>query len=84
MRKMLGNYFHNLGRMVMGKTMKWILVATIALITWLTVISPSTHHRGKKLYEQGKQLYEETKEPSPSTSYQVSRDSSAIYINVKE
>ena len=84
MRKMLGNYFRNLGRQVIEKAAKWILVATIALITWLTVISPSTHHRGRKLYEQGKQLYEETKETSPSTFYQVSRDSSAIYITVKE
>lgn len=84
MRKMLDNYFHNLGRKVIGKVVRWILVAIIALITWLTVINPSTHHRGRKLYEQGKQLYEDTKEPPHSTSYQVSRDSSAIYITINE
>jgi hypothetical protein len=83
MRKMLDNYFHNLGWKLIGKAARWILVAVIALITWLTVISPSTHRRGRKLYEQGKQLYEETKESSHNTSYQISRDSSAIYITIK-
>lgn len=83
MRRVLDNYFHNLGRKVIGKAARWILVAVIALITWLTVISPSTHDRGSKLYEQGKQLYEETKESSYKTPYQISRDSSAIYITIK-
>lgn len=77
---MLKGYFRNIGRKAASKIGRWLLAAAVAVITWVSVISPAAHERGMRLYEQGKQLYKENGKSVSSASWQVSKDSSAIYI----
>lgn len=81
---MLKGNFRNIGRKAASKIGRWLLAAAVAVITWVSAISQATHERGKRLYEQGQQLYRETRKSVPSTSWQLSKDSSAIYITEKQ
>ena len=82
---MVKNYFQKYGIKIASKVAKYILVLSVAGVTWVVAISPSMHKRGEQLYEQGKLFYNEEKAPSPSTMfYQENSDSSIINIIEKE
>lgn len=81
---MFKGYFYNIGRKAASKIGRWLLAAAIATIAWVSIISPTTHERGKQLYEQGRQLYMEIRKSASSASRQLNKDSSAINITEKQ
>lgn len=81
---MVKNYFQKYGTKIASKVAKYILVLSVAGVTWVVAISPSMHKRGEQLYEQGKQFYNDAKEPTSTIFYQEISDSSIINIIEKE
>ena len=81
---MVKNYFQKYGTKIVSKVAKYILVLSVAGVTWVVAISPSMYKRGEQLYEQGKQFYNDAKEPTSTIFYQEISDSSIINIIEKE
>lgn len=61
---MLSKFFHHIGRKAASKCAKWLIIAVIALITWIGFIGEQLKSTGKRLYKDGQQLYMEAICPS--------------------
>jgi hypothetical protein len=67
--QVLDRYFRLLGKKVVSRLLKWLLMAVIGYLTWVSIIGTQQKTRGKHLLEQGQQLYNESKRVSDSTYY---------------
>ena len=78
---MLGRYFHQFGKKVASKCVKWFLIVVVAYITWISFIGEQLKSTGQRLYNQGQQLYMEAKRsPLPPAT----KDSDSILIKHTE
>ncbi|EFB32167.1 hypothetical protein HMPREF0971_01446 [Segatella oris F0302] len=61
---MIERYLRHLRNYVASKLIKWLLIALIGYLTWVSVIGTQQKAEGTQLIEQGKQLYNESKSVS--------------------
>lgn len=72
---MFGKHLHYLGKKLVSKCSKWLLIAVIAYIIWIGFISEQLKSTGKRLYKQGEQFYKEIKETPSSV---IPKDSNTV------
>lgn len=65
---MLNKYFHHLGKKIIFKCVKWLMIVVIACITWIGFIGEQVKSTGLRLYKQGQLLYIETAKPPLPTA----------------
>lgn len=75
--------FNRIGKKILYKLGKLLLIAIIGYITWATVVAERHSLQAEKLYHDGKELYKESKDTTQS-HYVMYDDSSYQYIEEKE
>lgn len=74
---------HNLGKKILYKIVKYLIVCVIGYITWTVVVGKQNGSHGEQLYHQGKEIYDEQKK-STASHFEMTDDSSYIYVREKE
>lgn len=74
---------HRIGKKLLFRLGKYMLIAIIGYITWTAVVSEGNEPQAEKLYREGKEFYEESKGATTS-HYIMYDDSSYLYIKEKE
>lgn len=75
--------FNRIGKKILSKLGKLLLIAIIGYITWATVVAERNSSQAEKLYRDGKELYKESKDTA-QFHYVMYDDSSYQYIEEKE
>ena len=71
--------FNHISKALLLFIVRWSLVITVAVVTWVTMLSTS-RNEAEHLYEQGKQLYQQNVESNCNTNSQATTDSLIITI----
>ncbi len=71
--------FNHISKALLLFIVRWSLVITVAVVTWVTMLSTS-RNEAEHLYEQGKQLYQQNVESNCNTNSQATTDSLIMTI----
>ena len=71
--------FNHISKALLLFIVRWSLVITVAVVTWVTMLSIS-RNEAEHLYEQGKQLYQQNVESNCNTNSQATTDSLIMTI----